>query len=121
MDSAELRIDLGNTLCKLNYFKEAIFDYKRALVVDPTLGIAHICLARAYVETRDWQAATRELDFCAAHSISAPELTYLRALALSAQGAKDEALQQIEMFIHSNQRTYRTRCSCRKLKRCKQS
>lgn len=105
MDSAELRIDLGNTLCKLNYFKEGIFDYKRALIIDPTLTIAHVCLARAYVETSDWQAATQELDFCAAHSISVPELTYLRALTLCARGARSEALKQIETFISSNQRT----------------
>ncbi|MBI2811321.1 MAG: hypothetical protein HYX67_10895 [Candidatus Melainabacteria bacterium] len=105
MDSAELRIDLGNTLCKLNYFKEGIFDYKRALVIDPSLTVAHICLARAYVETKDWQSATQELDYCAAHSISVPELIYLRALTLSAQGARDEALKQIETFIASNQRT----------------
>jgi tetratricopeptide (TPR) repeat protein len=105
MDSAELRIDLGNTLCKLNYFKEAIFDYKRALVIDPSLTVAHICLARAYIETKDWQAATQELDFCAAHSIAVPELIYLRALTLSAQGARGEALKQIETFIASNQTT----------------
>lgn len=105
MDSAELRIDLGNTLCKLNYFKEAIFDYKRALVIDPSLTVAHVCLARAYVETNDWLSATQELDFCQAHSIWAPELAYLRALTLCAQGARSDALKQIETFISSNQRT----------------
>jgi tetratricopeptide (TPR) repeat protein len=105
MDSAELRIDLGNTLCKLNYYKEAIFDYKRALVIDPSLTIAHICLLRAYVDTKDWQACNREFDYCASHSISVPEIAYLRALALSGQGARAEALTQIQTFISSNQRT----------------
>jgi tetratricopeptide (TPR) repeat protein len=102
MDCAQLRINLGNTLCKLNYYKEAIYDYKRALTIDPTLTVAHICLLRAYIETKDWTAANREFDFCAAHSISVPELSYLRALALAAQGAR---LDQIQTFIASNQIT----------------
>lgn len=105
MDSAQLRINLGNTLCKLNYYKEAIFDYNRALVIDPSQAVAHICLLRAYVETKDWTSANREFDFCVAHSISVPELGYLRALSLAAQGAKSDALNQIQTFIASNQIT----------------
>lgn len=105
MDSAELRIDLGNTLCRLNYYKEAIFDYKRALVIDPGLTVAHICLLRAYIETKDWSAANGEFDYCATHSITIPEIAYLRALALAAQGARAEALVQIQTFISSNQRS----------------
>ncbi len=105
MDSAELRIDLGNTLCKLKYYKEAIFDYKRALVIDPNLTVAHICLLRAYIETKDWQSANQEFDYCAAHSLAVPEIGYLRALALAGQGANAQALAQIQTFIASNQRT----------------
>ncbi|RTL46141.1 MAG: tetratricopeptide repeat protein [Candidatus Melainabacteria bacterium] len=105
MDSAELRVDLGNTLCRLNYYKEAIFDYKRALVIDPSLTVAHIGLLRTYIETKDWPAANREFDYCTTHSITSPEIDYLRALALTAQGAKAEALAQIQTFISSNQRT----------------
>jgi tetratricopeptide (TPR) repeat protein len=105
MDSAELRIDLGNTLCKLNYFKEAIYDYRRALVIDPSLTVAHLCLARAYIETKDWANALHELDFCQTHSLAVPEVGYLRALALTGQGARAEALNQIQIFIGSQQRT----------------
>jgi tetratricopeptide (TPR) repeat protein len=105
MDSAELRIDLGNTLCRLNYFKEAIYDYKRALSVDPSLTVAHMCLARAYIETKDWPGAMRELDFCATHAMSMPEAGYLRALALAGLGARTDALKQIQSFLSSEQRT----------------
>jgi tetratricopeptide (TPR) repeat protein len=105
LDSAELRIDLGNTLCKLNYFKEAIYDYRRALVIDPSLTVAHLCLARAYIETKDWANAMHELDFCRTHSLAVPEIGYLRTLALIGQGARAEALNQIQIFTNSQQRT----------------
>jgi tetratricopeptide (TPR) repeat protein len=105
MDSAELRIDLGNTLCRLNYFKEAIYDYRRALTIDPSLTVAHMCLARACIETKDWTGAMRELDFCAAHAISVPEAGYLRALALTGLGSRPDALKQIQSFLNSEQRT----------------
>lgn len=102
MDSAELRIDLGNTLCKLNYFKEAIFDYRRALIIDPSLTIAHLGLARAYIETRNWQSALQELDVCRKQSLQPPELPYLRALALAGAGARQDAARELEAFVTAN-------------------
>lgn len=99
MDSAELRIDLGNTLCRLNYFKEAVYDYRRALAIDPSLTVAHLCLARVYIETKDYNGALQELDFCISHSFPAPEIGFLKALALQGTGSRVEALAQLRSFI----------------------
>lgn len=99
MDSAELRLDLGNALCRLNYFKEAIYDYKRAIEIDPTLVVAHLALARAQVSMKDWNSALVEMDYCANHGFAAPELNYLRALALDGMGRRNDAIQALQTFI----------------------
>src|ERR1700722_6432951 len=33
MDSAEMRIDLGNLLSRMRFYKQAVFDYRRALEI----------------------------------------------------------------------------------------
>ncbi|MEZ4535099.1 MAG: tetratricopeptide repeat protein [Cyanobacteriota/Melainabacteria group bacterium] len=44
MDSSELRINLGNTLVKLNYLNEALFDYQRRSEITPTSGLPRLYL-----------------------------------------------------------------------------
>lgn len=99
MDSAELRIDLGNALCKLNYYKEAIYDYRRALQIDPNLNIAHLYLARALIEKGEWAKALSELDLCN----NQPEVPFLRSLALKGEGNRPEALKEIRRYLASLQ------------------
>ncbi|MGK3888185.1 hypothetical protein ABI011_14765, partial [Enterococcus faecium] len=61
--------------------------------------VAHLCLARAYIEIKDFKAALQELDFCGAHSFTPPEFGFLKALALDGVGARPDALNQLRSFI----------------------
>lgn len=97
MDSAELRIDLGNALSKLNYYKEAIYDYQRAVQIDPDLKIAHLFLARALIEKGEWTQALSELDLCNNQA----EVPFLRALAFKGAGDPAQALIEIRRYLTS--------------------
>lgn len=99
MDSAEMRIDLGNLLCRMRFYKQAVFDYKRALEIDPRMIIAHLYLARALIELGYWSQAMLELNACTILGVSDPSISFLKALCLKEQGNYADALQEMEHFF----------------------
>ncbi len=102
MDSSELRVNLGNSLMRLNYLKEAIFDYERAIEIEPRNGLAHLYLAKALLQNNECETAFEELTKCGELGITDNSIPYLKALALKGQGKSEEAKQQFQIFISSN-------------------
>ncbi len=99
MDSSQLRINLANTLLKLNYVKEAEFDYKRAIEIDDKNDVAHLNYGRLLLFKGDNQAAFRELQ--RAHELMAtdPNLPLYQALALKGLGNVEESRMQLQVFL----------------------
>lgn len=102
MDSPELRINLGNSLMRLNYLKEAIFDYERAIEIEPRNGLAHLYLAKALLQNNECETAFEELTKCGELGITDSSIPYLKGLALKGQGKSEEAKQQFQIYIASN-------------------
>jgi len=100
MDASELRSNLGNTLLKLHYIKEATYDFKRALEIDPTQMQAHVGLAQAYLSLNQYQDALAELQVCSDHRFFDPSLPFLKARALLGLGRTGEAREQLQLYEH---------------------
>ena len=99
MDSSQLRINLGNTLFKLNYMKEAEFDYKRAIEIDDKNEIAHLNYGRLLLFKADYAGSFKELQ--RAHELMAtdPYLPLYEALALKGLGNVEGSRQQLQVFL----------------------
>lgn len=99
MDSSQLRINLANTLVKLNYWKEAEFDYRRAIEIDDKNEIAHLNYGRLLLFKGDFPSAFRQLQ--RAHELMAtdPNLPLYEALALKGLGNLEESRQQLQEFL----------------------
>lgn len=99
MDSSQLRINLGNTLFKLNYMKEAEFDYKRAIEIDDKNEIAHLNYGRLLLFKADYAGSFKELQ--RAHELMAtdPNLPLYEALALKGLGNVEGSRQQLQVFL----------------------
>lgn len=99
MDSAEIRVDLANVLLKAHRLDEAIAQYKKAIDIDGRLVLAHLNLARAYIERGDWQLALDNLDRSSELGFRGAHLPYYRAKALSGLGRKGESARQVEVLM----------------------
>lgn len=99
MDSSQLRINLANTLVKLNYLKEAEFDYKRAIEIDDKNEVAHLNYGRLLLFKGDNAGAFRELQ--RAHELMStdPNLPLYEALALKGLGNVEESRLQLQVFL----------------------
>jgi len=102
MDSAELRMNLGNSYMKLNFFKDAIVEYKKAIVIDPSNGAAHLQLGRVQLTNGDYSDALKSMRKAESLGYNDPGLPYLKALALAALGEKQEALGELEPLLHED-------------------
>ncbi|HEY9714283.1 MAG TPA: tetratricopeptide repeat protein [Chroococcales cyanobacterium] len=101
-DCAEMRVNLGNTLMKLNYLKEAEYDFQRALKIDSRLNIAHLFLGRLYLERGQYQKALSELDICNQQGFRDRSIPYLKALAFKELGRKGDARAQLEFLLRAH-------------------
>jgi len=99
MDSAELRLNIGNTLTKLNKLDDAIFNYRRAIEIDPKLARAHFNLGRALIAKGEAGAAYDELERSAQLNLQDSTLSYYRGLALQAMGKTAAAREQLTIFL----------------------
>lgn len=99
MDSSQLRINLANTLVKLNYLKEAEFDYKRAIEIDDKNEVAHLNYGRLLLFKGDSGGAFRELQ--RAHELMStdPNLPLYEALALKGLGNLEESRFKLQIFL----------------------
>jgi len=99
MDSAEMRIDLGNLLSRMKYYQESVFDYRRAIEIDPRITIAHLFLARALIELGSWSQSLEELKACTTFGLNEPSIPFLKALCLKEMGDYPAALKELEDFF----------------------
>jgi tetratricopeptide (TPR) repeat protein len=101
MDSPELRVNIGNTLLKLDRPVDAIFNYKRAIAIDSKLPHAHFNLGRALLDQGDTEAALAEFNRFYELGGSDTALFFYKALAFRTLGKRDDAKVQLELFLNS--------------------
>lgn len=99
MDSAQLRTNIGNTLIKLNQPGDAVYNYRRAVQLEPKFAIAHFLLARALLAKGEAQEALYELEKTNQLGFTEYSLLYFKAVALHALGKENDARSQIELFL----------------------
>jgi len=98
MDSEELRLNLGNTLLKLGYYKEATYDFERAIDINGKDTIAHFNLAKLYLVTGQDAKALTELDNCLALGLNNSHVSLFRAWALKRLGQYEESKREAHHF-----------------------
>jgi protein O-GlcNAc transferase len=98
MDSAELRHNLGSIMLKLNYVKEATYDFRRAIEIDPSLDAAHIGLAEALLAAGHYDGALAELQGLSERGVLEPRMPFLKAKALEGLGRIGEAKAQLSLY-----------------------
>ena len=81
LDSAELRNNLGNLLIELGFIKEAEYDFRRALEIDPDLAPVHENLGRLFLIQSRYSEALQELNTEALSNNMTGRLCLWRALA----------------------------------------
>lgn len=99
MDSSELRMNLGNSYMKLNFFNDAIVEYQKAIDIDPSNGAAHLQLGRALLTKGDYNDALKSLRRADSLGFNDTSLPYLKALALAGLGEKKDALVELEPLL----------------------
>jgi tetratricopeptide (TPR) repeat protein len=99
MDSEELRLNLGNTLLKLGYYKEATYDFERAIEINSKNGFAHYNLAKLFLVTGQDSKALSELDYCSTLGMNDPHVSLFRAWALKRLGQLDESKREAHRYL----------------------
>lgn len=99
MDSAELRLNLGNDLMKLKRLDDAILQYRRAVQIDPQLPLVHLNLGRALVEKGEITDAMDCFQRCEDLHFKPSQLAYYRAKAMIRAGKPDEAKAQLQTAL----------------------
>ncbi|GEM_PF-2691083 len=101
MDSAQLRLDIGNVLLRLRQVDDAIFNYRRALEIDARQARAYFNLGRAYLEKGDATAALENLNRSYELGLDDAALAYFRGLAYRRLGKPGDARAQLELFLRT--------------------
>ena len=99
MDSDELRLNLGNTLLKLGYYKEATYDFQRAIEINNKSVNAHFNLAKLYLVTGQDTKALQELNDCSSLGTNDSHVTLLRAWAFKRLGQLEESKREAHRFL----------------------
>jgi len=99
MDSEELRLNLGNTLLKLGYYKEATYDFERAIEIDNKSVTAHLNLAKLFLVTGQDAKALEELNDCSSLGMNDSHVTLFRAWALKRLGQLEESRREAHRFM----------------------
>jgi Tfp pilus assembly protein PilF len=100
MDSAQLRVNLGNALLQRKQVQEAIAQFKRALDISPDPRASY-SLARAYLETaHPFMAvmARTQLESAAKAGFRPSQMQRLMAQALYYMGQRQQALQLLKDY-----------------------
>jgi protein O-GlcNAc transferase len=101
MDSAELRVNIGNALLKEGRVDEALTSFKRAVLIEPRLAIAHLSYARGLLEKGDAAEALVQLRRAADLNADSKQVSYYRLKALAKLGQKEEARAERKALIES--------------------
>lgn len=99
MDSADLRVNLGNALLKMGKTEDALWQYRRAVEIDSRLPMAHLNLGRALLQKGQAMQALDCFSRCRDLHFSSPQLFYYSAKAYQQMGRRQEAQSQIQLVL----------------------
>ncbi|MBX9878891.1 MAG: tetratricopeptide repeat protein [Candidatus Obscuribacterales bacterium] len=108
-DSAQLRVNFGNSLMVLERVDEALFQYHKAISIDPGEARAYFNLARAQIKKESpvtAQAALVNLHKAAALGLTHPDIQRYSAMSyiiLSENGKAADALKQYLQQVPNDQ------------------
>ncbi|CAN5203153.1 hypothetical protein BH11CYA1_BH11CYA1_32340 [soil metagenome] len=102
-DSAELRINMGNSQAKLGNSKEALSNYQRAIVIDSANPLAYLGLSKCLIESGDYDGALKAIDRFAALGGRDLNVPLIRGLALTGQSKLGPAREQLRLYLNSSQ------------------
>ncbi len=96
LDSSVLRLNMANCLVHLKQFKEADFNYKRALEIDPKYNLARFNQARLYLFLNNYKAALDSFSQCQFDGYTNEWLGYFQAFCLYKLNRRDLALDKLK-------------------------
>lgn len=96
--------NLGVALLEQYKYKEAAENFRRALQIDPRLGIARLNLAIALYKLPDLEAALREAKAAAEQLPDAPQSHYVLGLIARAQNRAQDAAQFFQRVLEIDPR-----------------
>lgn len=99
MDAPELRINLGNSLARENYNKEALFDFKRAVEIDKRYTLANLGLAKSLLATGEYDSALTAVEQYQRAGGNDINMYLIKGLALACKGTGQEASTQLKTFL----------------------
>lgn len=117
MDCAELRIDQANARTKLlpvlgqsirDAANSALGDYQRSIVIDPGNALAYLGLTKCLLDSGDYDGALKSLQKFIDLGGRDNVVPLLRGLALAGQGNFNDARNDLNIFLDSNQMQSRT-------------
>lgn len=101
LDSEQLRVNLGNSLSKLNYLDQSIQDYKRALEINDSNVLARVNLSKIFLLQGKYNQALIELGSLEQMGImqKQPELILLLSLSLKGNNENPQAIEQAKRYM----------------------
>lgn len=101
MDASELRTNLGNALIKLGFLDEALYDYKRAIQMNPKDALAHLNYAKLLLLKSNYGPALQELNKANELGLDDQTIVLFRAMALRKMGKVDESKREAAEYLNS--------------------
>ncbi|MBX9772736.1 MAG: tetratricopeptide repeat protein [Candidatus Obscuribacterales bacterium] len=101
-DSAQLRVNFGNSLMVLDRTDEALFQYHKALAIDPNEARAYFNLARAQIKKESpvtAQAALLNLQKASALGLSHPDIYRYSAMSYIILSENDKAAKELKLYL----------------------
>jgi tetratricopeptide (TPR) repeat protein len=99
MDASELRTNLGNALVKLGFLDEALYDYKRAIQMNPKDALARLNYAKLLLLKENFGPALQELNKANELGLDDQTIVLFRAMALRKMGKVDESKREAAQFL----------------------
>ncbi|MBX9939092.1 MAG: tetratricopeptide repeat protein [Candidatus Obscuribacterales bacterium] len=99
MDSPEVRINLGNSLCRIGHAKEARIDFERSLEIDKRYNMAYLGLAKCMLAEGDYEAAALAVEKYQRDGGTDINSSLLMGLSLAGQGQALKAQYHLRLFL----------------------
>jgi Flp pilus assembly protein TadD len=103
LDSAEMRNNLANDIIARGHFGEALFDYKRATIIDPRCTAPYLGLAKCLIEAGNFDEALMALTNYQKAGGKDVNAILLHGLALAGKDQFEPAKQDLTSFINAAQ------------------
>lgn len=99
MDSPEVRINLGNSLCRIGHAKEARIDFERSLEIDKRYNMAYLGLAKCMLAEGDYEGAALAVEKYQRDGGTDINSSLLMGLSLAGQGQALKAQYHLRLFL----------------------